>query len=132
MAALERAAPMRHPWRDLDACRLQVAHQEFHQLSLRRRSIAGVVQGDLQRPDHVPPVGLLVVDVPGLGRAWIHERVAPLTEMIEKSVGLANDLAKESPLIGMGDQLLEDNTFYGAHRISIIARGSPRSRGRSR
>src|SRR5438477_66895 len=73
MCPLQCAAPMRHARRDLHARGVAVAHEKLHQRAFCRRSVARVVKRDLQGTDHVPPVGLPLVDVPRLGRARIHE-----------------------------------------------------------
>src|SRR5262245_8595910 len=111
MAPLERAASVRHARRDLHTGRVAVAHEELHERAFGRRSIARVVQRHPDRADDVPPVRLLTVDVPGLGRARVHERMAPLAEVVEEAIGLADDLAKEAALVRMRDQLLELDAF---------------------
>ncbi len=129
VAQLERATPMGHSRRDLEAGGVVVPHQELHQLTLGWRSPAGVVQRDLERADDIPPVGLLLVYVPGLRRAGVHERMAPLAELVEETIRLANHLAKETALVCMSDKLLDDNTVD--HRSQIIAPGSRRWRGQN-
>src|SRR4030088_357435 len=103
MAALQSAATMRDTGRDLHAARLKVAHQEFHQLAFGRRPFARVTQSDLECLDCVPPVGLTLVNVPSLGRSRIHQGMAPLTEVVEETVSLADHLAEKAALIRVSD-----------------------------
>src|SRR5690348_9692633 len=101
-------AAVRDAGRDLDAGRaVAVAHEEGHGLTLGLRALAQVVQRDLERAYAVPPVGLRRVQVPGLGGARIHQRVAELAEVLEEAVGLADDLAKKPALIRIGGELLD-------------------------
>ena len=62
-----------------------------------------VVQGQLERADrHVPPIYLLLMQVPGLGRARVHQRVAELAEAFrEKLIRAADDLAEDLAIIAI-------------------------------
>src|ERR1700716_308182 len=129
MAALQRAAAMRDAGRDLHAPGLKVTHQEFHQLTFGRGLFARVIESDLDRADHVPPVGLKLVNVPCLDRSRIHQGMAPLPEVVEEAVRLADHFAEKSPLIRVCYQLLYFNAF-DAH-LRNHGWFAPRSRTKS-
>src|SRR5437588_12569411 len=92
------------------------------------RVISQIVQYDLQCPDAVPPVDLRLVDMPRLRTPGVHESMAPLPEMVEELVCLANDLSEETSLVCVRGQLLDLDT---RDRVSGHSR-SPREIGHSR
>src|SRR5690348_18456037 len=119
---------MGHAGRDAQAARVGVAHEELHQLALRRRAVARVVQRDLQRADHIPPVRLALMYVPRLGAPWMHQRVAPLAELVEEVIGLADHLADEAALVGVRGEICQDDAFDAHGCASVL----PASRARTK
>src|SRR2546423_1370093 len=63
------------------------------------------------RADHVPTVRLLLMDMPGLRDAGVHQRVTPLPKVLEELVSLANHLAEEASLILMSGELFQDDAL---------------------
>ena len=57
------------------------------------------------------PVGLMLVDVPGLGGTWIHQRMAPLPEVIEELIGFPDHLSKKATFVDVRDELFQDDAF---------------------
>src|SRR2546428_1633983 len=69
--------------------------------------------------------------MPGLGDAGVHQRVAPLAEVIEELVRFADHFAEVAALVHMRDQLFQDDAVNAhAFLFAPCARTNhaPRSR----
>src|SRR6267378_3297440 len=121
MGALECPASMGDSRRNLHARCAGISHQEFHQAAVGWRPIPRVIQSYLQGANDVPPIGLLLMDVPGLGGAGIHQRMAPLPEVIEEIIRLTDYLAKETALVRVRHELLDHDAFDCGRGLHVHA-----------
>ena len=85
-----------------------LTEEQFVELTFGGGTISGVVEGDLEVADgDVPPVDLVGMDVPGLGNARVHERMAQLRPTFgDDLLCVAGDLTEEAALVTMSSQFL--------------------------
>jgi len=104
--------------------RLIVSDKKLHRFMECGRIFSGIVQNDFdQTGNHVIPLSLNLVGVPGLENARVYKRMAELSEArAEEIIGCADNLPKESTPVLMGCQNFYGYSFY--HVAGLLQKNS--------